>query len=120
MYAIIDQKGHQYKVSPGEEIDIDNLNVGVGEVITTEKILLLVEGDKVQIGKPYVSGVEVTLKVIKIYKGDKIRVSRFKAKSRYTRVSGFRPQLLRVKVESIGNIKEPSKPTKKPKVKTKK
>lgn len=101
MYAIIDQKGHQYKVSPGEEIDIDNLTAKVGEIFTADKILLLSDGAKVRIGKPYVPGVKVGLKVIKSYKGDKIRVLRFKAKSRYSKVSGFRPKLLRVRVESI-------------------
>lgn len=109
MYAIIEQNGHQYKVSPGETVDFDNLPLKEGETFTTEKILLLVDDANIQVGQPYISNVKATFKVIKNYKGEKIRVSRFKAKSRYTRVSGFRPILLRVKVESIGETAKTKK-----------
>lgn len=104
MYAIIEQNGHQYKIKPGEEIEIDRIASKEGEQYSNSKVLLLVDNDKVDIGKPYLTSVRVVFKVLSHYKGDKLRVSRFKAKSRYTKVTGFRPFLTKLKVEKIENI----------------
>lgn len=101
MYAVIEQSGHQYKVIPGAEFDVDNLSFEEGKVFTNDKVLLLVDGDNIRIGKPYLRDIKVELKVVKNYKGEKIHILRFRAKSRYTKRKGFRPKLSRVKVESI-------------------
>jgi large subunit ribosomal protein L21 len=96
-YAIIRIKGKQYKVSQGDEILVDK---------TEEKApkcdVLLVVGDKeVKIGKPLVSDAKVILKIVEQVKGKKISVQKFKAKSRYRRKIGFRPQLTKMLVEKI-------------------
>ncbi len=101
MYAIIEQNGHQYKIKPGLELDFDHLGLSEGKVFTNNKVLLLVDKNNFHLGKPYLPSVKVELKVIKNYQGKKLRVLRFRAKSRYTKVSGFRPFLSRVRVEAI-------------------
>jgi large subunit ribosomal protein L21 len=69
----------------------------------TPEVLLVVDGEKVSIGKPVVKDAKVTLKVLKeVEKGEKIEVYHFKAKSRYRKHTGFRPQYTRVLVEKIG------------------
>lgn len=96
-YAVIRIKGHQYKVAEKEEILVDKIT-DKPEV----EVLLLVDGDKIKIGKPVLKDVKVTLKVLKeLEKGEKIDVVKYKAKSRYRRHIGFRPQFTRLLVQKI-------------------
>lgn len=96
-YAVIRIKGNQYKVSEGEEILIDKLD-GKPE----PEVLLLVDGEKVKLGKPKVNGTSLRLKVVEEeVKGKKITVRTFKAKSRYRRKLGFRPIYTRLLIEKI-------------------
>jgi large subunit ribosomal protein L21 len=98
-YAVIELKGTQYKVKEGDELLVDKL----GDDKPDARVLLLVDGKKVTVGKPEVKGAKVKLKVLeKELKGKKVSVETFKAKSRYRRKIGFRPQLSKIKVEKIG------------------
>jgi large subunit ribosomal protein L21 len=97
-YAVIRLQGRQYKVSEGQEVLVDKMN----DLKLVPEVLLTSDGDKVEVGKPVLKGVKVTLKVLKeIEKGEKIEVYHFKAKSRYRKHTGFRPQYTRVLVEKI-------------------
>lgn len=98
-YAVLSQNGKQYKVTEGEEILIDGNKTG--SKIEFSDILLVVDGDKVKIGKPKVSGGKVDAKIIALEKGEKIDVVKYKAKARYRRHLGFRPQYTRIKIERI-------------------
>ena len=101
MYAVIKVGGKQYKVSEGETLEVDKLEKKEGEKIEFSEVLLLVEDDKVQVGQPTLFGAKVVASVLEQFKGEKIRVARFKAKVRYRRVKGFRPLKTRVKIEKI-------------------
>lgn len=97
-YAVIRLQGRQYKVSEGEELLVDKMN----DLKLTPEVLLVADGEKVEVGKPVVKDAKVTLKIVKeIEKGEKIEVYHFKAKSRYRKHTGFRPQYTRVLVEKI-------------------
>src|SRR3989344_8024753 len=100
-YAIVRSGGKQYKVFKGDIIDVDKLNVEVGKETKLDDILLLVSDDKVNVGTPSVKDVSVKAKVLNQIKGEKVRVAKFKAKVRYRRVTGFRPQLTRLQIEEI-------------------
>ena len=97
-YAIIKLQGHQYQVSENEEILVDKLTKG-----KEPEVLLLVDGDKVKIGKPTLKDVSVKIKIIGEEKGDKIRVFKYKGKSRYRRARGFRSQYTRILIEKISS-----------------
>ena len=97
-YAVVRIKGHQYKVSEGEEILVDK----VGDPKLEIETLLVVDGKKVQIGKPTLEKAKVTFKILDIeVKGTKIAVIKYKAKSRYRRHTGFRPVYTKLLVEKI-------------------
>lgn len=98
-YAVIKTGGKQYKVSAGDTIEIDRLPEG--KELTFEEVLLVVSDGQVKIGKPTLSGVKVKATLVEQTKGDKIRVSKFKAKARYRRTIGFRASLSKVKIEKI-------------------
>ena len=97
-YAIIKLQGHQYQVSEKDEILVDKLPEG-----KEPEVLLFVDGDKVKVGKPVLKDVTVKIKVVNEEKGDKIKVFKFKSKSRYRRHRGFRPQYSRILIEKISS-----------------
>lgn len=97
-YAILRIKGNQYKVSEGKEILVSHLS----QKEVAYEVLLLADGEKVAIGKPSIKNVKVVLKIVSPEeKGEKIRVLKYKAKSRYRRRIGFRPKYTRLLVEKI-------------------
>jgi len=97
-YAVIEIKGTQYKVKEGDEILVDKLGKDKSEA----RVLLVSDGKKVSVGKPEVKGAKVKMKVLEAeLKGKKVSVQTFKAKSRYRRKIGFRPQLSKLLVEKI-------------------
>lgn len=106
MYAVIKTGGKQYKVSEGEILEIDKIEGKKDQKINFSDVLLVADGDKVEIGQPQVPEAKVTAKIIDQVQGEKIRVARFKSKVRYRKVRGFRAQLTKVKIEKI----ETSKP----------
>lgn len=100
-YAVIKSGGKQYRVSKGDILELDKLNRNEKETISFEEVLLAVNEGKISIGKPNIAGAKVEGKLIENKKGDKIRVMKFKAKSRYRRAIGFRAQLSVVEIEKI-------------------
>lgn len=100
-YAIISLSGRQYKVFEGQIFDIDRLDHAKDAKFDTSNVLLVVRGKQVLIGQPYVTGAKVSFEVLNDFRGEKIRVSKFKAKSRYRKTIGFRADLTKIKVLKI-------------------
>jgi large subunit ribosomal protein L21 len=99
-YAVVRIGGKQYKAEEGKEILVDKLADPKKFEIET---LLMVDGEKVETGKPVLKDAKVKIKVVAdLEKGEKIEIYKFKAKSRYKRHTGFRPQYSRLLVEKIG------------------
>ena len=84
MYAIIESCGKQYKVAEGDVVFFEKLDAEEGKKVTFDKVILVSEEGKVQVGNPYVKGVKVEGKVVSHGKGKKIIV--FKMKQPYTKV----------------------------------
>lgn len=101
-YAVIQIAGSQMLVEEGRTYETDNWNKTKGETIVLEQeVLLVVDGEKISIGKPSVKGAKVTLEVESAKRGPKLRVFKYKAKSRYRRTYGHRSELNRFRVQSI-------------------
>ncbi|MBI2009654.1 MAG: 50S ribosomal protein L21 [Candidatus Chisholmbacteria bacterium] len=100
-YAIVKIQGHQYKVKTGDTLLLPRLDVKEQNQVSFAEVLLLAQGESVEIGKPYLKNVTVTAQVVDHLKGKKIRVATYKSKSRYRRVKGYRDHLTRVKITSI-------------------
>ncbi|MGA2910748.1 MAG: 50S ribosomal protein L21 [Candidatus Microgenomates bacterium] len=99
-YAILRIGGKQYKAIEGKEILVDKLTDPKKFGI---EVLMVTDGDKVSIGKPTLKDASVKVKVVtEVEKGEKVEIYKFKAKSRYKRHTGFRPQYTRLLVEKIG------------------
>ena len=93
MYAVVELQGHQYIVSEWAEIIVDNLGVNQSEKFVANKVLAIFDeaGNDVKVGKPVVDGASVEFEVGVTQKGGKVSVLKFKRKTRYARLKGFRP-----------------------------
>ena len=101
MYAIIENGGKQYKVSEGDTLRLEKLDVDVDSVVDAEKVLFINDGSGIKVGTPTVDGAKVSLKVVEHGKGKKIVVYKFKAKKNYRRKQGHRQPYTDVVVEKI-------------------
>ncbi len=101
-YAIIQLAGKQLKVVEGEKITVTRLEAKEGDELKISDVLLSVDGEKIAVGAPLIDKALVTLKVVSHDKGDKIRVAKYRAKSRYRRVKGFRASETTLEVVKIG------------------
>lgn len=100
-YAVIKLAGKQFIVQENDEFVVDRLETEQGKTFTIKDVLLVKDNDKVTVGTPLISKATVKLKVVEDFKDKKIRVAKFKAKSRYRRVMGHRQQKSKVQVVSI-------------------
>jgi large subunit ribosomal protein L21 len=100
MYVIIDFLGKQYKASEGAVLKVDHFDAEVGSKIDIEKVLL-VSGNTISVGAPYVAGAKVSAVVESHGKDRKIIVFKYKPKKDYRRKNGHRQQFSTIKIESI-------------------
>ncbi len=100
MYAIIETGGKQYKVEQGDFVFIEKLGAQEGEAVTFDKVLV-VGGDDVKIGAPYVEGATVTANVVKNGKDKKIIVYKYKPKKGYHKKQGHRQPYTKVEITAI-------------------
>lgn len=100
MYAVIETGGKQYKVEQGDVVFVEKLNVEAGETVTFDKVLI-VGGDDVKVGAPYVSGATVTANVVKNGKDKKIIVYKYKPKKGYHKKQGHRQPYTKVEITAI-------------------
>ncbi|WP_206831034.1 50S ribosomal protein L21 [Alicyclobacillus fructus] len=101
MYAIIETGGKQYKVSQGDTIVVEKLDGEVGTDIVLDKVLLVQNEGKVQVGSPYLAGAKVVAKVVEHGRGKKIVVFKYKPKKNYHKKQGHRQPYTKLTVESI-------------------
>lgn len=101
MYAIIESCGKQYKVSEGDVVFFEKLDTEEGKKVTFDKVCLVSNGEKIEIGSPYVKGFKVEGKVVAHGKGKKIIVYKYKAKKNYRRKQGHRQPYTKVEITSI-------------------
>ena len=98
--AVIKVGGKQFIVSEKETLLVDLLPQGTKELELDA--LMLINGDKVEVGTPVVKGVKVSAKVVdELVKGEKTRVIRYKAKKRVHKENGHRQKYTKIEIASI-------------------
>ena len=101
MYAIIESCGKQYKVAEGDVVFFEKLDLEEGKKVTFDKVILVSDGKKVEVGTPYVKDVKVEGKVVANGKTKKIIVYKYKAKKNYRRTQGHRQPYTKVEITSV-------------------
>ncbi len=101
MYAVVKTGGKQYRVSPGDSIEVEKLPYEVGEQIELEEVLLVTNGSGTQIGQPLVDGAKVKATVTRQAKGRKVVIFKYRPSKRYRRRKGHRQYNTRLRIDEI-------------------
>lgn len=101
MHAIIETGGKQYKVTEGDTLYIEKLDVQDGDAVTFDKVLAVLDGDKATFGAPVVEGAKVSASVVKNGKGKKIMIFKYNPKKGYRRRQGHRQPYTKVTIGKI-------------------
>ena len=101
MNAVIKTGGKQYRVSEGDKLNVETLAGEPGDEFELGEVLMIHDGDSVEVGKPTVEGAKVTAKVIEQGRGKKINIVKFKRRKHYRRQMGHRQNYTRVEITGI-------------------
>ncbi|MFB3819348.1 MAG: 50S ribosomal protein L21 [Candidatus Methylomirabilales bacterium] len=101
MYAIVESGGKQYRVEPGAVVALERIPGDVGGRVELDRVLLVADGSRVQVGHPLVAGARVVTEILAQTRGEKIDVFKFKKRKKYRRKTGHRQEQTRVRVAEI-------------------
>jgi large subunit ribosomal protein L21 len=101
IYAIVETGGKQYKVFPGETVNVERLPAAEGSTIELDQVLLIADEENVRVGTPIVEGAKVIAEVVGEGKGEKVIVFKYKPKVRYRRMRGHRQVYTRLAIKEI-------------------
>ena len=101
MYAVIEACGRQYKVQEGDVVFFEKLDSEEGKTVSFDKVILVSNDGKVQVGNPYVSGAKVEGKVVAHGKGKKVVVFKYKPKKNERKTQGHRQEYTKVEITAV-------------------
>ena len=101
MYAVIESGGKQHRVSEGEVLRLEKLELEIGSTVTFEKVLMVGEGAEVKVGQPYVEGSSVEAEVLDQARGEKIRIVKSNRRKHHRKQMGHRQWFTEVKITGI-------------------
>ena len=101
MYAVIQSGGKQHRVVEGETLKVELLKAETGSTITFDDVLMLVNGESIQIGAPAVAGATVTAEVVGHGRHDKIRIIKMRRRKHYRKQQGHRQWFTELKITGI-------------------
>jgi len=101
MYAVFQSGGKQHRVSEGQTVRLEKLDVATGETVDFDKVLLVANGEDVAVGAPYVEGGKVTAEVVTHGRGEKIKIVKFRRRKHSRKQAGHRQWFTEVKITAI-------------------
>jgi large subunit ribosomal protein L21 len=101
MYAVIQTGGKQYRVAPGSTLRVEKLDADEGASVELDRVLMITDGDDVQVGTPYLPGGKVTATVKAHGRGDKVRIVKFRRRKHYMKRQGHRQAFTELEVTGI-------------------
>ncbi len=101
MYAIIKSGGKQYRVAPGDTIEVEKLSNAIGDEVRIGEVLMVEQDGNLNTGKPFISGAQVLAKVVGEGKGDKVIHFDYRNKHRRRKTIGHRQMFTRLEISEI-------------------
>ena len=101
MYAVIKTGGKQYRVVAGEKLKIEQIPADVGAEITLDQILMVGEGESVQIGTPLLAGAAVKATVLSQGRHDKVTIFKMRRRKHYQKHQGHRQNYTEIRIDGI-------------------
>lgn len=118
MFAVIQTGGKQYKVRPGETVEVELLPVAPGSAVDLDQVLLVATDTETIVGQPLVAGAVVKTTVARQGRGEKLIIFKFKSKKRYRRKTGHRQNYTYLTVDEVvvngASYKAPERPARAP------
>ncbi|MBK1650484.1 50S ribosomal protein L21 [Rhabdochromatium marinum] len=102
MYAVIRTGGKQYRVAEGDKLRVEKLTADEGADIEFDQVLLLADGDQIQVGKPFLSGQKVQAQVLEHGRGKKVNIIKFRRRKHHLKRQGHRQSYTEVRITGIG------------------
>ena len=101
MYAVIKTGGKQYRVTEGETLKVEKLDAEEGATVDFDQVLMIADGDQIQVGSPCVEGARVTATVKAQGRGPKVRIIKFRRRKHYRKTQGHRQSYTELKIGGI-------------------
>ena len=101
MYAIIKTGGKQYRISPGDVLRVERLPGERGDEVILDQVLLVTDGDAVQVGQPLVPNATVRTEILRLGKGKKVLIFKKKRRKNYRRKQGHRQLFTALQIDEI-------------------
>jgi large subunit ribosomal protein L21 len=101
MYAVIQTGGKQYRVEEGTYLKIEKLELGTGESVEFDKVLMVQSGDAVKVGAPFIEGGKVTATVLSQGRHEKVKIIKFRRRKHHMKQMGHRQYYTEVQITGI-------------------
>ena len=101
MYAVIETGGKQYRVAPGETLEVERLEAEAGKTVTLDRVLLVSNEGRLSVGTPTVARASIVADVLEHIRGEKKIAFKMKRRKGYHRTVGHRQELTRIKIAEI-------------------
>ncbi|MEJ2417003.1 MAG: 50S ribosomal protein L21 [Exilibacterium sp.] len=101
MYAVIVSGGKQHRVTEGETLKLEKIEVATGETVEFDRVLLVANGDDIKVGAPQVEGAKVTAEVVNHGRGEKVKIIKFRRRKHSMKRQGHRQWYTEVKITGI-------------------
>ncbi len=101
MYAVIKTGGKQYRVTEGETLKIESVAGDIGSAIVLDQVLMVGTGDKVNVGKPLLSGASVKATIVANGRHDKVKIFKMRRRKHYQKHQGHRQNYTEIRIDGI-------------------
>ncbi|AEH34269.1 50S ribosomal protein L21 [Vibrio anguillarum] len=101
MYAVFQSGGKQHRVSEGQTLRLEKLDVETGATVEFDKVLLVANGEQITVGAPLVEGGKITAEVVQHGRGDKVKIVKFRRRKHSRKQQGHRQWFTEVKITGI-------------------
>jgi large subunit ribosomal protein L21 len=101
MYAVIKTGGKQYRVAAGEKLKVEQIPADIGAQLVLDQVLMVGEGDSVQLGKPVLTGATVSATVLAHGRGEKVTIFKMRRRKHYQKHQGHRQGYTELRIDSI-------------------
>jgi large subunit ribosomal protein L21 len=101
MYAVFQSGGKQHRVSEGQVVRLEKIEVETGSEVVFDKVLMVANGEDIKVGAPFVEGATVKAEIVEHGRGDKVKIVKFRRRKHYRKQQGHRQWFTDVKITAI-------------------
>ncbi len=101
MYAVFQSGGKQHRVSEGQVVRLEKIEIETGSEVVFDKVLMVANGEDIKVGAPFVEGATVKAEIVEHGRGDKVKIVKFRRRKHYRKQQGHRQWFTDVKITAI-------------------